>query len=124
MDTPLRVLIADDHPLFRQGLRGVLAVAEGIAVVGEAATGEEAIDLAAQVQPDVILMDLTMPGMNGIEASAAHLGQPSQIGIVVLTMYRRRRVGLRRDAGGGAGLPAQRGRSSRGAPRHPGGQQR
>lgn len=86
-DRPLRVLIADDHPLFRQGLRGALTVAEGIAVVGEAATGEEVIDLAEHVQPDVILMDLTMPGLNGIEATRRILDSQPQIGIVVLTMY-------------------------------------
>jgi DNA-binding NarL/FixJ family response regulator len=87
MQADLRVLIADDHPVFRKGLHGVLAAVKGIAVVGEASTGEEAIHLAAQLQPDVILMDLTMPGMNGIEATWHILHTSPQVGILVLTMY-------------------------------------
>jgi DNA-binding NarL/FixJ family response regulator len=87
MEARLRVLIADDHPVFRKGLRGVLASVTGIEVVGEAATGEEAIHLAAQLQPDVILMDLTMPGVNGIEATGRILDTSPQMGILVLTMY-------------------------------------
>jgi DNA-binding NarL/FixJ family response regulator len=70
MDT-IRVLIADDHPLFRDGLKALLLSAPDTEVVGEAATGQEAIDLAAESQPDVILMDLQMPDMDGIEATAA-----------------------------------------------------
>jgi len=63
---PLRVLIADDHVLFRDGLRALLRSAPDTQLVGEATTGEEAIRLAAELQPDVILMDIRMPGMDGI----------------------------------------------------------
>jgi DNA-binding NarL/FixJ family response regulator len=87
MEADLRVLIADDHPVFRKGLRGVLATVTGIAVVGEASTGDEAIHLATQLHPDVILMDLTMPGVNGIEATGRILQTSPHIGILVLTMY-------------------------------------
>ncbi len=65
----LRVLIADDHPLFRKGMRALLTATPGTEVVGEATTGQEVIELAAALQPDVILMDLQMPGINGIEAT-------------------------------------------------------
>ena len=65
----IRVLIADDHPLFRDGLRVMLEAADGVAVVGEATTGEEAVALTASLQPAVVLMDIAMPGVNGIEAT-------------------------------------------------------
>jgi len=63
----ITVLIADDHPLVRQGLRAVLDAADGIGVLGEANDGNEAVRLAAELSPDVILMDLQMPGLHGIE---------------------------------------------------------
>jgi len=66
---PIRVLIADDHPLYRDGLRAMLGAAAETELVGEAATGDEAIAQAADLQPDVVLMDLQMPGTNGIEAT-------------------------------------------------------
>ncbi len=65
----LRVLIADDHPLFREGLHGLLDSVAETEVVGEATTGAEAITQARALQPDVILMDIKMPGINGIEAT-------------------------------------------------------
>lgn len=66
---PLRVLIADDHPLFRDGLRTLLTSAPDAELVGEATTGEEAVSLVADLQPDVVVMDLQMPGMGGVEAT-------------------------------------------------------
>jgi two-component system response regulator NreC len=66
---PLRVLIVDDHPAIRHGLAGLLSRNEGVEVVGEAATGEEALDRTERLRPDVVLMDLAMPGMGGIEAT-------------------------------------------------------
>ena len=65
----LRVLIADDHPLFRHGIRELLNLASDIQVLGEATTGEEAISQAEALHPDVILMDVNMPGVNGIVPS-------------------------------------------------------
>ncbi len=84
----IRVLIADDHPVFRYGLRALLQTeATTIEVVGEAATGEEAVALAAQVNPAVILMDVNMPGLNGIEATRRILSATPQVGILMLTMF-------------------------------------
>jgi len=84
---PLRVLIADDHPLFRSGMRALLAADPDTGVVGEATTGEEAIELAASLQPDVILMDVQMPGISGIEATRRILHTSPHIRILVVTMY-------------------------------------
>jgi DNA-binding NarL/FixJ family response regulator len=83
----IRVLIADDHPLFRDGVRTLLRSVPDTEVVGEVATGEDAIVQAAVLQPDVILMDLHMPGLNGIEATRAILHTSPHIGILVLTMF-------------------------------------
>lgn len=84
---PVRILIADDHPLVRSGLRAVLLAADDLEVVGEAATGEEAITLAASLQPDVIVMDLRMPGITGIEATRRIVQAQPHIRIVVLTLF-------------------------------------
>jgi DNA-binding NarL/FixJ family response regulator len=84
---PLRVLIADDHPLFRKGMRALLTATPGTEVVGEATTGQEAIGLAAELQPDVILMDLQMPGINGIEATRQILHTSPHIRILVVTLF-------------------------------------
>lgn len=83
----IRVLIADDHAFFRDGLRGLLRLVPEVEVVGEAATGTEAIRQAAALQPDIILMDLQMPDLNGIEATQRILQRSPHIGILVLTMY-------------------------------------
>ena len=85
--TPIRMLIADDHPLVRSGLRALLAAAEDMEVVGEAATGEEAVMLAASLQPDVIVMDLRMPGINGIEATRRIVQANPHIRILVVTLF-------------------------------------
>lgn len=80
------ILIADDHPLFRDGLRALLASVPDTEVVGEAGTGDEVIALAATLEPDVILMDIKMAGVNGIEATRRILHTSPHIGILVLTM--------------------------------------
>jgi DNA-binding NarL/FixJ family response regulator len=84
---PVRVLIADDHPHFRDGLRALLLSAPDIEVVGEAVDGEEAVGLAARLQPDVILMDLNMPGTGGIEATRRILHTSPHISVLVISMY-------------------------------------
>ena len=84
---PIRVLIADDHPHFRDGLRALLLSAPDLEVVGEAGDGEEAISLAAELQPDVILMDLNMPGVGGIEATRRILRTSPHIAILVISMF-------------------------------------
>jgi DNA-binding NarL/FixJ family response regulator len=84
---PLRILIADDHPLFRSGMRALLAADPDTEVVDEAATGEEAIERADALQPDVILMDVQMPGISGIEATRRILRASPHIRILVVTMY-------------------------------------
>lgn len=81
------ILIADDEPAFRSGLRALLKSANELALVGEAETGGEAIRLAAELQPDMILMDINMPGINGIEATRRILNTSPHIGILILTMF-------------------------------------
>jgi DNA-binding NarL/FixJ family response regulator len=82
-----RIVVADDHPLFRDGLRVLLGSVPEMELVGEATTGDEVIQLARTLQPDVILMDLKMPGANGIEATRAILAEHPGIGVLVLTMF-------------------------------------
>lgn len=84
---PLRVLIADDHPLFRQGLRTALQTAPDIEVIGEARNGDEAVSLAESLQPDVILMDIQMPAGNGVEATRTIVGTSPHIRVLVVTMF-------------------------------------
>ncbi len=85
MSDPIRLLIVDDHAVVRQGLRMLLTQRYGIEVVGEAADGAAAVDLAAHLRPDVILMDLVMPGMDGRAAIAAIRAGNPKARIVVLT---------------------------------------
>ncbi len=87
MMEPIRVLIADDHPLFRSGMRALLMADEGTEPVGEATTGEEAIALAEEYQPDVVLMDLQMPDLSGIEATRRIVRSSPNTRILVVTMF-------------------------------------
>jgi DNA-binding NarL/FixJ family response regulator len=87
MMEPLRVLIADDHPLFRHGIHALLDAAPDFEVVGEATTGDEAVAMAAALQPDVILMDVRMPGANGIEATRRIVRESPHIRILIVTMF-------------------------------------
>ena len=84
---PTRVLIVDDHALFRYGVKAMLASEEGFEVAGEASTGEEAVELAAKLKPDIVLMDIQMPDLNGIEATRRILESDPGIGVVVVTMF-------------------------------------
>ena len=87
MERSIRILIADDHAVVREGLRAVLGSEPDMEVVGEAATGKEVIERATELRPDVILMDIQMPGINGIEASRRILDASPKVGVVVLTMF-------------------------------------
>ena len=87
MESTIRVLVADDHAVVREGLRAVLGSESDMDVVSEAATGKEVVELAAELRPDVILMDIQMPQINGIEATRRILEANPDVGVVVLTMF-------------------------------------
>ncbi len=86
-DAPIRVLVADDHLVVREGLRLILESADGFEVVGEACDGGEAVRLAEELEPDVILMDVRMPGVDGIEAIERIRARRPGAAIVVLTTF-------------------------------------
>ena len=83
----IRVLVADDHAGFRDGLVALLGSDPGVEVVGEAGHGREAVRKAVELSPDVVLMDLQMPGVNGIEATRQILKERPRVGVLVLTMF-------------------------------------
>ena len=87
MKDTVRVLIADDHPLFREGMRGRLDRMDDIAVVGEASGGDEAVRLSQELEPQIVLMDIKMPGLNGIEATREILRTNPRVGVLMLTMF-------------------------------------
>jgi len=86
-DDAITLLIVDDHPVVRDGLRGMFESAPGFTVLGEASNGVEAVTLAQSLDPDVVLMDLRMPGGNGVEAIADLTRQGARAKILVLTTY-------------------------------------
>jgi DNA-binding NarL/FixJ family response regulator len=83
----IRVLLADDHTLFRKGIRTILDQMPDVEVMGEAASGQEAVDLARELIPDVILMDIKMPSLSGIEATRSVVQENPHIGVVLVTMF-------------------------------------
>lgn len=101
-EEPLRILLVDDHPMVREGLRALLTSLPDMSVIGEAENGEEAVRLALELQPDIIMMDLHIPKLNGIEATRQILQAKPRIGVLVLTMledddsvFRAMRAGAR-----------------------------
>lgn len=85
-EEPIHLLIADDHALFREGIRALLSATKGITCVGEAASGDEALTLIEELRPNVILMDINMPGISGIEATRRILRTQPSAGIIMVTM--------------------------------------
>ncbi len=85
--SPVRVLLADDHGIVRKGLRYVLQRSPGVEVVGEAADGREAVAMAEQLNPDVIVMDIAMPKLNGIDAAAQIVKRNPAVGVIMLSMH-------------------------------------
>jgi len=83
---PIRVLIADDHALFREGVLAILKSVPDVEIIGEAGTGQEALTLASNLKPDIILMDIQMPDLNGVEATQRILKVQPDVGIIIVTM--------------------------------------
>ena len=100
----IRILIADDHLVVREGLQLILSMEEDMAVVGEAADGETAVRLAGELQPNVVLMDLRMPGMGGMEAIDRILAEWPDMAIVILTTYNEDDLMLRGLQAGARGF--------------------
>jgi DNA-binding NarL/FixJ family response regulator len=87
LQKPVRVLLADDHALVRAGIRALLEKLPGVEVVGEAGDGREALELVKLKQPDVVLMDISMPGLNGLEAAERLAQEFSKIRVIILSMH-------------------------------------
>jgi CheY-like chemotaxis protein len=128
MENTVRVLIADDHPLFREGMRGRLDRVADITVVGEASSGEEAVELARKLEPHVVLMDIKMPGLNGIEATREILRKSPRVGVLMLsicegdgsvfaTIHEGAKGYLLKDSGGWTASPSQPSRPPTPTPR-------
>jgi two-component system, NarL family, response regulator NreC len=104
----IRVLLADDHTLFREGIRALFAAEGDIEIVGEAADGEEAVRKTADLRPDVVVMDIMMPGMNGIEATGRIRASHPETRVLVLSMYDDEEYVQRLLAAGATGFMLKR----------------
>lgn len=87
MSAPIRVLVADDHALVRAGIRSLVGAMGGVEVVGEASDGHEALRLAQTLRPHVVLMDISMPGLNGLEATARITRELERVRVIVVSMH-------------------------------------
>jgi len=105
---PIRVLLADDHTLVRAGIRGLLEGFAGIQVVGEADNGEEAVRLATELRPDVVLLDIGMPGLNGLEAAGRLAALDNTMRVLILSMHTSEEYVLRALRAGCAGYLLKR----------------
>lgn len=105
---PVRVLLADDHTLMRAGVRGLLQGLEGIEVVGEAEDGHEALRLAEQLRPDLVLLDIGMPGLNGLEVAGRLATLDSTIRVLILSMHTSEEYVVRALRSGCAGYLLKR----------------
>ena len=117
-DAKIRVIVADDHPIVRSGIVGLIALDPGLEVVGQAANGAEAVDLAARLRPEVVLMDLRMPGTSGIEATSRIAAELPEVRVLVLTTYETDDDilgAIEAGASGTSSRPPRRRRSSRGS---------
>jgi DNA-binding NarL/FixJ family response regulator len=101
--TPIRVMLADDHALVRAGIRALLQNVKGIEVIAEAGDGREVLDSIEQYRPDVILMDLTMPGMNGLDAAGRVTKEWSDVRVIILSMHTNEEYVLQALRTGAAG---------------------
>jgi DNA-binding NarL/FixJ family response regulator len=101
--TPIRILLADDHTLVRAGIHGLLQGLSGVEVVGEAGDGQEALRLAETLRPDVVLMDVGMPGLNGLEVAGRLATLDASIRVIILSMHTSEEYVLRALRAGCAG---------------------
>ena len=103
MTSATRVLLADDHALVRVGIRSLLSTIAGFDVVGEAGTGHEALELADKLRPHVVLMDIAMPGINGLDATARLVERHPEVRVIILSMHASEEYALQALRAGAAG---------------------
>ena len=106
---PIRILLVDDHAVLRAGLRALLEAEPGLVVVGEGGTGEEGLEMTARLTPDVVVMDLSMPGMGGLEATRRIAAAEQATRVLVLTMHGEEEHLLPVLEAGGSGYVHKRG---------------